>query len=60
MPIKLVVPTFIQMGWIEYPTYFCTVSEPGRDVVEQYIENPVRSLAPYKFVKLTEGNPDFA
>ena len=26
MPIKLVVPTLLQMGWIESPPYFCTVS----------------------------------
>ena len=26
---------------------------------EQYIETPVGSLSPYKFVKLTEVNPDF-
>ena len=31
-PIKLVVPTLLQMGWIESPPYFCTVSETGRDV----------------------------
>ena len=35
MPIKLVVPTSLQMGWIEPPPYFYTVSETGRDVAEQ-------------------------
>ena len=28
-PIKLVVPTSLQMGRIESPHYFCTVSETG-------------------------------
>ena len=60
MPIKLVVPTSLQMVWIESPPYFCTVSETGQDVTEQYIETPVGLLAPHKFVKLTEVNPDFA
>ena len=58
MPIKLVVPTSLQMGWIESPPYFCTVSETGRDVAEQYIKNPVGSLAEHKFVDLTEVNSE--
>ena len=57
---KLVVPILLQMGWIESPPYFCTVSETGRDVVEQYIKNPVGSLAQYKFVELTELNSYFS
>ena len=35
------------------------MSETGRDVAEQYIKTLVVSLAPHKFVKLTEVNPDF-
>ena len=60
IPIKLVVPTSLQMGWIESTPYFCTVSETGRDVAEKYIETPVGSLALHNFVKLTEVNSDFA
>ena len=60
MPIKLVVPASLQMGWIESPPYFCTVSETGRYVAEQYIETPVGSLAEHKFVELTEVNSDIA
>ena len=48
------------MGWIESPPYFCTVSETGRDVAEQYIETPVGSLAEHKFVELTEVNSEIA
>ena len=44
------------MGWIESPPYFCTVSETGRDVMEQYIETPVGSLVEHKFLELTEVN----
>ena len=60
MTIKLVVPTSLQMAWIEYPPYFFTVSETGQGVVEQYIDIPVGSLSLNKFVKLTEVNSDFA
>ena len=60
MPIKLVVPTSLQMGWIESPPYFCTVSETGRDVAEQYIKNPVGSFTEHKFLELTEVNSDIA
>ena len=60
MPIKLVVPTSLQMGWIESPPYFCKVSETGQDVAEKYIDTPVGSLALNKFVKLAEVNSDFA
>ena len=59
MLIKLVVPTSLQMGWIESPPYFCTVSETGRDVAEKYINTPVGSLAQHKFVKLMEVNSEF-
>ena len=40
-PGKIVVPTSLQMGWIELPTYFCAALETGQDVVAQYIETPV-------------------
>ena len=35
-PIKLVVPTSLQMGWTESPSYFNTASETARDVAEEY------------------------
>ena len=60
MPINLVVPTSLQIGCIELHPYFCTVSETGRYVTEQYIDTPVGSLAPHNFVKLTEVNPEFS
>ena len=33
--------------------------ETGEDKAEQYIETPVGSLAPHKFVELMEVNPYF-
>ena len=60
MPIKIVVPTSLQMGWIESPPYFFTMSETGQDVAEKYIKTAVGSLAQHKFVKLTELESEFA
>ena len=60
MTITLVVPMLLQMGWIEPPPYFCTVSETGRDVAEKYVDTPMVSLTLHEFVRLTEVNPEFA
>ena len=35
------------------------MSKTGRDVAEQYVDTPVGPLAPHKYVKLTEANPEF-
>jgi hypothetical protein len=56
MPIKLVIPTALQMGWIESPPYFGTAYETGRDVAEQYVEQPVGILRGHKFaVHVAQG-----
>ena len=55
-PPILVVPTSLQMGWIESPPYFCAASETGRDVAEQYAERPVGSLPPHKFLRYATGS----
>ena len=47
-PIRLVVPTSLQMGWVESPPYFCAASETARDVAVDYIETPAGSLSPHK------------
>jgi hypothetical protein len=49
-PVELVVPTSLQMGWIESPPYFCAASETGRDVAMQYMETPMGSLKDNKFL----------
>ena len=36
------------------------MSRTRRDVEEYYVETPVRSLAPHKFLNLTEVNPEFS
>ena len=56
--VQLVVPTSLQMGWIESPPYFCAASETARDVAAQYIETTVGSLPDHKFVGRTEQAGD--
>lgn len=55
-PPVLVVPTSLQMGWIESPPYFCAASETGRDVAQQYAETPIGSLPPHKFLNYSQGS----
>jgi len=35
-PVRLMVPTSLQMGWVESPPYFCTPTETARDVASEY------------------------
>jgi hypothetical protein len=42
--VQIVVPTFLQMGWVESPPYFCAAIEMTRDVATDYIETPVNLL----------------
>ena len=58
-PVRLVVPTSLQMGWIESPPYFCAASETGRDVAAQYAEAPVGSLDNHKFISHTLQGLDY-
>ena len=49
-PIILVVPTSLQMGWVESPPFFCAASETARDIAVEYIETNVSSLPKHKFI----------
>jgi hypothetical protein len=53
-PVQLVIPTSLQMGWIESPPYFCTAAETARDVAEQYLQVPIGDLPAHKFLSWTE------
>jgi hypothetical protein len=44
-PRRLVVPSSLQMGWVESAPYFCTASKTARDVAIQYIEMDIGLLA---------------
>ena len=57
-PVQLVVPTSLQMGWIESPPFFCAASETARDVAEQYLQLPLNSGTHHKFTPLTVTHND--
>jgi hypothetical protein len=43
-PIQLVIPSSLQMGWTDSPSYFCAASKTGRDVAESLVNEPEGSL----------------
>jgi hypothetical protein len=57
-PIRLVVSTSLQMGWVESPPYFCLASKMARDIAEVYTNTPVGSLPPHKFMHHTCGDAE--
>jgi hypothetical protein len=58
-PIYLVVPTSLQIGWVESPPFFCAASETARDVAQDYSETRLGTLLPHKFTKFMIGNQDY-
>jgi len=52
-PTMLVVPTLLQMGWVESPLYFCTATETARDIATEYTDMPVGAIPAHKFSKYT-------
>ena len=58
-PVTLVIPTSLQMGWIESPGFFCAASETSRDVAAQYCQTPVGSLPHHKFTQHMTGSESF-
>jgi hypothetical protein len=55
-PCLLVVPTSLQMGWVESPPFFCAASETARDVAQDYCETELGTLPPHKFTHYVTGN----
>jgi hypothetical protein len=53
-----ILPTSLQMGWVESPPYFCAASETARDVATQYLESKVGSLKKHKFEQYAMGGDD--
>jgi hypothetical protein len=58
-PTKLVIPTSLQMGWVESPPYFCATTETARDIALDYFNTPIGSLPPHKFDKHLTGDKDY-
>ena len=40
-PVRLVIPAAVQMGWVESPGYFCSVTESARDLTQHFIDKMV-------------------
>jgi hypothetical protein len=58
-PMKLVVPTSLQMSWVESPPYFCTATEAAQDIATEFIKIPVTSLPQHKFTKYVISNQNY-
>jgi hypothetical protein len=58
-PTLLVVPTSLQMGWVESPPFFCTASETARDIAGNYCETGMSTLPDHKFLLYAIGNPAY-
>ena len=57
--VYIVVPTSLQMGWVESPPFFCAASETARDVAHDYCETAIGSLPPHKFTNYVTGNSEY-
>ena len=44
---KIVIPHALQMGWSEYPLFFCAATETSRDIIYQYYENWIQKIPPH-------------
>ena len=55
-PCYLVVPTSLQMGWVESPPFFCAAPGMARDIVQYYCETKMGTLPPHKFTNYVIGN----
>ncbi len=40
-PIRIVMPSAVQMGWVESPSLFCAAIEPARDLTQHLVYNRV-------------------
>jgi hypothetical protein len=63
-PVTLVVPTSLQMGWVESPPYFCAATETAatetsRDATMEYIETKISLLPSHKFEHYAVDSPDY-
>ncbi len=44
-PIQIVVPSVVQMGWVESPLLFCAVTKSAWDLMQHLVDNRVCLLA---------------
>jgi hypothetical protein len=58
--ITLMVPTSLQIGWVESPPYFCATTEILRNISTEYSETAVNLLPCHKFKKYIVEAMEFA
>ncbi len=58
-PIVLVIPSSLQMGWVESPPFFCAAMKTSCEVATQYCKTPVGLLPNHKFIKYITGKNTF-
>ena len=56
-PTRLVIPTSLQMGWTESPSYFGAASETARDLAEEYAK--ADKLEAHFLEEWTKLKPEF-
>ncbi len=59
MPVVLVIPLSLQMGWVESPPFFCATTETSCNFTTQYCETAVGFLPACKFTKYLTGDSTF-
>jgi hypothetical protein len=47
-PIRIVVPSALQMGWAQNPAFFCAATKTGRDIIQGLVSDRVE-LPPHCF-----------
>ncbi len=47
--VKIVVPSSLQMGWVESHPYFCTTTEASRHIATTYCKTKIGALPSHKF-----------
>jgi hypothetical protein len=57
--IKLVIPSSLQMGWMDSPAYFCAASETGRDVGVTLANRPEGSLPAHPLEDMMTSTEEF-
>ncbi len=50
-PCQIVVPSTVQMGWVESPALFCAVTEPAWDPAQRFVDTDTQ-LPPHEIKDL--------
>ncbi len=40
-PVRIVLPSAVQTGWVESPPLFCSVTESARDLTQHLVDNKI-------------------